>query len=75
MQMSQKEISLYYKTLTNGEKGQFTAYVSCKLGSSPHTWQQKFLSWSKGNYGRPISPIIKSELWEIIEKRLWQANN
>ena len=71
--MNQKDISLFYKTLTNGEKGMFTAYVSYRLGGSPHTWQQKFLSWSKGIYGRPISPVIKSELLAIIEKSSWRV--
>ena len=38
--MTLKEIANYYKMLTNGEKGRFTAFVSGHVGGSPHTWQQ-----------------------------------
>lgn len=39
--MTENEIANYYKALSNGEKGRFTAFLSLKLGGSPHTWQQK----------------------------------
>ena len=42
--MSQKEIADYYSSLSNGEKGRFTAFLSMTLGGSPHTWQQKILA-------------------------------
>ena len=71
--MTQKDISIFYKTLTNGEKGMFTAYISCKLGGSPHTWQQKFLGWSKGLTTRRLSPLFQAELSSIIEEERWKS--
>lgn len=70
--MTLKEIANYYKMLTNGEKGRFTAFVSCHVGGSPHTWQQKFLGWGQDHFGRPLSPVVEKELVSIIEKERWK---
>lgn len=71
--MTKKEIATYYKQLSNGEKGRFTAFLSLELGSSPHTWQQKLLRWSNDNIQtRAISPIIESALTSIIEGGTWK---
>lgn len=70
--MTSTEIAKYYSRLTNGEKGRFTAYVSLKVGGSPHTWQQKFLGWSHNCIGRPLSPVVEKELVSIIEKEKWR---
>lgn len=71
-QMTPKEIATFYGALTNGEKGRFTAYLSLKLGGSPHTWQQKMLSWAKNAVGRSISPVIEDALSSIISKEEWR---
>ena len=39
--MTQKDIALYYEQLTRGEKGRFTAFISLRLGGSPHSWQHR----------------------------------
>lgn len=70
--MTPKEIAIFYDALTNGEKGRFTAYLSLKLGGSPHTWQQKMLGWAKNAIGRPISPVIEDALTSIISKEEWR---
>lgn len=70
--MTQKEIADFYVSLTNGEKGRFTAFLSLKLGGSPHTWQQKMLGWAKNIIGRPVSPVIEGALSSIIEKAEWR---
>jgi len=74
-QKKQKEIAAYYSTLSNGEKGRFTAFVSLRLGSSPHTWQQKFLRWAQNEYVRPLSPVIEKELSAIISSGCWRISS
>ena len=58
--MTPLEIGKYYNKLTNGEKGRFTAFISLRLGGSPHTWQQKILGWSHNKLGKPLSPVIEN---------------
>lgn len=70
--MTQKDIATYYNSLTNGNKGRFTAFLSVSLGSSPHTWQQKLLSWSKDILSRPLPPPVQKELQEIILSGKWR---
>lgn len=70
--MTQRDIANYYCTLTNGEKGRFTAFQSVSLGGTPHTWQQKILSWSKNILGRPISPPVEKELQAIVQQGRWK---
>ena len=70
--MTQKEIGEYYNALTNGEKGRFTAFLSLRLGGSPHTWQQKLLAWAKNTFGKPLSPVIGKELSTIIKHEGWR---
>lgn len=72
--MTQKEIADYYSRLSNGEKGRFTAFLSMKLGGSPHTWQQKILGWNRNIKGRPMSPVVEKELTSIIEKDKWRMS-
>ena len=36
--MTQKDVAKYYGDLSRGEKGRFTAFVSLRLGGSPHSW-------------------------------------
>lgn len=74
MQMSQNEIGCYYLGLTNGEKGLFTAYVSVQLGGSPHTWQNKFLAWSRNKVLRPLSPVLRKELSAIVQQASWKTS-
>lgn len=71
--MTENEIANYYKALSNGEKGRFTAFLSLKLGGSPHTWQQKILSWTRNIYGRPLSPVVSRELTSIIKDGTWRV--
>jgi len=71
--MTQKEFGNHYCNLSAGEKGIFTAFLSVRLGGSPHSWQQKLLGWAKGEIQkRPLSPLIKSELSTIINEGLWR---
>lgn len=70
--MTQKDICAFYKTLTRGEKGRFTAFVSLQLGGSPHTWQYKFLRWERGLAKSPMPPVIGRELCSIIESGSWK---
>jgi len=71
--MTQKDFGKFYADLSSGEKGLFTAFISVRLGDSPHSWQHKLLGWSKGVFQkRPMSPIIKSELTTIIRQELWK---
>lgn len=71
--MTENEIANYYKSLSNGEKGRFTAFLSLKLGGSPHTWQQKILSWTRNICGRPLSPVVSRELTSIIKDGTWRV--
>ena len=71
--MTQQEIGAYYSKLSAGRKGMFTAFLSVHLGGSPHSWQHKLLSWSKGKLmERPLSPVIQKELSNIITQEQWQ---
>lgn len=45
--MGTTDISKFYDSLPNGEKGRFTAFLSLRLGGSPHTWQHKILTWGR----------------------------
>lgn len=71
MSMTEKEIGNFYKSLKSGEKDKFTAYMSIKLGGSPHSWQQKFLLWSKDDSYRPAIRIILSKITQIIASGCW----
>ncbi len=70
--MSTMDISKFYDTLPNGEKGRFTAFLSLRLGGSPHTWQQKILTWGHNTQRRPLSPVLERELNAIIESGVWR---
>ena len=41
--MTQKDVAAYYSSLSRGDKGRFTAFVSLHLGGSPHSWQHRVL--------------------------------
>lgn len=41
--MTQKDVAAYYSNLSRGDKGRFTAFVSLRLGGSPHSWQHRLL--------------------------------
>ena len=71
--MDKAEIANYYSSLSNGEKGRFTAFLSIHLGGAPHTWQQKILGWSLGVIGKPLSPIVSKEINSIIQKGTWRG--
>lgn len=70
--MTKKDVADYYKSLSNGEKGRFTAYLSINLGGSPHTWQQKLLKWSRNIMGRPMIPVVERELSSIVRESRWR---
>lgn len=71
--MNYKEVNEYYSRLENGAKGKFTAYLSLNLGGSPHSWQTKILSWAKGLPKRNVSPVIMSQLTQIIKQEMWNG--
>lgn len=60
--MDKTEIAKYYSSLSNGEKGRFTAFLSIHLGGAPHTWQQKILGWARNIAGKPLSPLVSKEI-------------
>ena len=70
--MTKKDVADYYKGLSNGEKGRFTAFLSINLGGSPHTWQQKLLKWSRNIMGRPMIPVVERELSSIVRESRWR---
>ena len=70
--MDKDAIAKFYWNLPNGEKGRFTAYCSMVLGGSPHTLQNKFLRWIRGDKGRPMSPLEADRLRQIIETEEWR---
>lgn len=72
-QMTQKDIALYYEQLTRGEKGRFTAFISLRLGGSPHSWQHRLLCVARNTAIRPMSPVIIRELCSIIESNCWRT--
>lgn len=63
--MTQKDIAAYYEQLTRGEKGRFTAFISLRLGGSPHSWQHRLLCIARNTAIRPLSPVIIRELGSI----------
>ena len=68
-------MSKFYRNLENGEKGQFTAYVSTILGDAPFTWQKRFLGWIQEKKSRRLSPIIEERLNNIIINEEWKHPN
>ena len=70
--MDKTEIAKYYSSLSNGEKGRFTAFLSIHLGGAPHTWQQKILGWERNIAGKPLSSLISKEICNIIQKGTWR---
>lgn len=70
--MGTTDISKFYDSLPNGEKGRFTAFLSLRLGGSPHTWQHKILTWGRNVQRRPISPVLERELNTIVEPGVWR---
>ena len=71
--MDKTEIAKYYSSLSNGEKGRFTAFLSIHLGGAPHTWQQKILGWTRNIAGKPLSPLVSKEICNIIQKGTWRG--
>ena len=71
--MTMYEIANYYSNLNHGDKGLFTAFVSCRCGGTPHTWQNKFLKWKTSSHVRKVSPPILKELNSIIESGTWNS--
>lgn len=72
--MTQKDVAEYYGNLSRGDKGRFTAYVSLRLGGSPHSWQHRLLCVAQNKAIRPISPIIVRELCAIISNGSWKMD-
>jgi hypothetical protein len=72
-QMTQKDIAAYYEQLTRGEKGRFTAFISLRLGGSPHSWQHRLLCVARNTAIRPLSPVIIRELCSIIRSNCWKT--
>ena len=72
-QMTQKDIAAYYEQLTRGEKGRFTAFISLRLGGSPHSWQHRLLCVARNTAIRPLSPVIIRELCTIIRSNCWRT--
>ena len=72
-QMTQKDIAAYYEQLSYGEKGRFTAFLSLRLGGSPHSWQHRLLCVARNTAIRPMSPIIIRELGTIIDNNSWRV--
>ena len=70
--MTQKDVAAYYSNLSRGDKGRFTAFVSLRLGGSPHSWQHRLLCVAQDKAIRPISPVIVRELCSIIIHGSWQ---
>ena len=72
-QMTKIDIAAYYEQLTRGEKGRFTAFISLRLGGSPHSWQHRLLCVARNTAIRPLSPVIIRELGSIIKTNCWRA--
>lgn len=72
-QMTQNEIAKYYEQLTCGEKGRFAAFISLRLGGSPHSWQHRLLCVARNTSIRPMSPVIVRELCNIIDSNCWRV--
>lgn len=73
IKMTQKDIAKYYEQLSHGEKGRFTAFISLRLGGSPHSWQHRLLCVARNTSIRPLSPVIVRELSNIIDSNCWRA--
>lgn len=73
--MTEKEIATFYQTLPKRDKGLFTAYVSVKLGGSPHSWQARFIKMFRGQVVRPLFPVVVDALSSIIEGDLWKRGS
>lgn len=71
--ISQKEIAEYYEQLTREEKGRFAAFISLRLGGSPHSWQHRLLCVARNTSIRPMSPVIVRELCNIIDSNCWRV--
>ena len=72
--MTQKDVASYYSSLSRGDKGRFTAFVSLHLGGSPHSWQHRLLCVAQDKSIRPISPVIVRELCSIISHGSWKLD-
>jgi len=72
--MTQKDVAAYYSNLSRGDKGRFTAFVSLRLGGSPHSWQHRLLCVARNTSIRPMSPVIVRELCSIISNGSWKMN-
>ena len=70
--MTQKNVASYYGALSRGDKGRFTAFVSLRLGGSPHSWQHRLLCVARDTAVRPLSPVIVRELASIIKNGSWR---
>lgn len=70
--MIQKDVASYYGALSRGDKGRFTAFVSLRLGGSPHSWQHRLLCVARDTAVRPLSPVIVRELASIIKNGSWR---
>lgn len=70
--MTQKDVAVYYGALSRGDKGRFTAFVSLRLGGSPHSWQHRLLCVARDTAVRPLSPVIVRELSSIIRSGSWR---
>lgn len=70
--MTQKDVASYYGALSRGDKGRFTAFVSLRLGGSPHSWQHRLLCVARDTAVRPLSPVIVRELASIIKNGSWR---
>jgi hypothetical protein len=71
--MTQKDVAAFYGSLSRGDKGRFTAFVSLRLGGSPHSWQHRLLCVARDKAIRPLSPVIVRELCAIIRNNSWRA--
>lgn len=72
--MTQKDVAKFYGSLSRGDKGRFTAFVSLRLGGSPHSWQHRLLCVAQDKAIRPMSPVIVRELCSIICNGSWKMN-
>ena len=72
--MTQKDVAAYYSSLSRGDKGRFTAFVSLRLGGSPHSWQHRLLCVARNTSIRPMSPVIVRELCSIISNGSWKMD-
>ena len=64
--MTQKDVAAYYGALSRGDKGRFTAFVSLRLGGSPHSRQHRLLCVARDTAIRPLSPVIDVFLFDHV---------